>query len=287
VNVFIPAVLGALVGGGSAVLARSFRSSPLAGAVGRLGGRSSVQVRGAMPWQSAGRRLADRTPARLERDLLLLGRDPLAHAAARLRNAVVVLAGLAMVLAVLASIGGRINTPLVLAAGVVIAGIGFYLPNQRARVAAARRRSDAVAALSSYLDLVTVLLAGGAGLETALHGAANAGDGWMFNQLRALLVRARTARSSVWEEYAQLGERVGIPQLVELAASVQLAGREGARVADSLAARAQSLRSHVLAGIEANAAAATERMGLPTVLLFGGFLFLLGYPATQVILAAT
>jgi hypothetical protein len=40
-----------------------------------------------------------------------------------------------------------------------------------------------------------------------------------------------------------------------------------------------------MATIEAEANAATERMGLPTVLMFLGFMVLLGYPAMEQILA--
>ena len=43
------------------------------------------------------------------------------------------------------------------------------------------------------------------------------------------------------------------------------------------------MRAKQLAEIEADANAATERMGLPMVLLFMGFLILLGYPAMQMI----
>jgi hypothetical protein len=45
------------------------------------------------------------------------------------------------------------------------------------------------------------------------------------------------------------------------------------------------MRARQLAEIEADANAATERMGLPMVLLFMGFLILLGYPAMQTISA--
>ena len=45
------------------------------------------------------------------------------------------------------------------------------------------------------------------------------------------------------------------------------------------------MRAKQLAEVEADANAATERMGLPMVLLFMGFLVLLGYPAMQMISA--
>ena len=65
----------------------------------------------------------------------------------------------------------------------------------------------------------------------------------------------------------------------ELAASITLAGTEGAKVKTSLAAKAATLRAHQLAAAESQAQAATERMSLPLVLLFAGFLLLVGFPA--------
>jgi len=70
-----------------------------------------------------------------------------------------------------------------------------------------------------------------------------------------------------------------VAELTELAASLTLAGTEGAKVRASLAAKATSLRNRQLADAETTAQAATERMSLPLVLLFAGFLLLIGYPA--------
>ena len=84
---------------------------------------------------------------------------------------------------------------------------------------------------------------------------------------------------------ANEGERIGIDELPELAATVKLGGEQGARMTASLVAKASSMREKQLAEVEADANAATERMGLPMVLLFMGFLVLLGYPAMQMISA--
>ncbi|MFM8529172.1 MAG: type II secretion system F family protein [Ilumatobacteraceae bacterium] len=287
-SLLIALLLGAGAGSGALLVVRSMRGHQLASAVVRLrsgGGPQSVTA--ASPWGHACGWIAQRTSATLAANLALVDRDPIAHAVLRLRNAVLALVVVPLCVAGASVVGSPVHPGVAVVLGLSLTCVGLLAPNYVVATRAARRRSDAVAALSSYLDLVTVLLAGGSGLETALHGAASTGDGWMFTQIRELLLRARTTRTSIWDEFATLGERVAIPQLVELGASVQLAGRQGARVADSLAARAQALRTKVLAGIEADAAAATERMGLPTVLLFAGFLFLLGYPATQIILATT
>ena len=72
---------------------------------------------------------------------------------------------------------------------------------------------------------------------------------------------------------------LAIEELVELAASIRLAGEEGARIRSSLAAKAAALRGRQMAAIEADAHSASERMGFPTVGMFVGFLALLAYPA--------
>ena len=53
----------------------------------------------------------------------------------------------------------------------------------------------------------------------------------------------------------------------------------------SLGAKAVSLRAHQLAEAEGAAEAATEKMSLPVVLLFAGFLCFIGFPAVVRVLA--
>jgi hypothetical protein len=63
-----------------------------------------------------------------------------------------------------------------------------------------------------------------------------------------------------------------------------LAGTEGAKVRTSLAAKASALRTHQITDAESDAQAANERMSLPVMLLFLGFLAFIGFPAlTQVL----
>jgi len=153
------------------------------------------------------------------------------------------------------------------------------LPDLLLRDEAEKRRRAFRHTLSSYLDLVNVLLAGGAGIETALHAAADAGDGWGYQTIRGELRRARLTGQSPWDTFAQLNARFGINELAELAASVSLAGSHGARIRASLAAKADTLRGHQVAETEAAAEAATERMTVPVAVLLFGFLVFIAYPA--------
>ena len=60
--------------------------------------------------------------------------------------------------------------------------------------------------------------------------------------------------------------------LSELASTVALAGEEGAAVRATVAAKARTIRERMSAESETAAAAVTERMSLPSVLLVLGFL---------------
>ena len=82
----------------------------------------------------------------------------------------------------------------------------------------------------------------------------------------------------------QLGEELRVPALVELSASIALAGSEGAKVRSSIATKADTLRATELAEAETEAQAATERMAIPTVMLLLGFVLLVGYPAVAAVI---
>lgn len=216
---------------------------------------------------------------RHQQELELVSRSPERHAFDKLLGAigsllVPNLAGTALVL-----VGVSVPVGAIAMFSLAMAAAGFVLPDLLLRDEAEKRRRAFRHALSSYLDLVNVLLAGGAGIETALHAAADAGDGWGYQTIRAELRRARLTGQSPWDTFGQLAERLGINELAELAASVSLAGSHGARIRASLAAKADTLRGHQVADTEAAAEAATEQMTVPVAVLLLGFLVFIAYPA--------
>ncbi|MGH9074466.1 MAG: type II secretion system F family protein [Acidimicrobiales bacterium] len=223
-------------------------------------------------------------PSKVRQDLAVLGRTPERHLAEKVTLALVGLL-FASVIAVLLALGDA-HVPVVvpLWASLIFMVAGFFLPDLGVHSEATRRRRDFRHALSSFLDLVVVALAGGGGVETALADAASVGSGWAFGYLRRALDQARLARQTPWAALGRLGQQLGVTELSELAASVALAGTEGAKVRASLAAKAASLRTHQLAEAETADQAASERMSLPVVLLFAGFLLFLGYPAVEKVL---
>lgn len=175
-------------------------------------------------------------------------------------------------------------SPLVVSViALVLAAGGFFYPDLPLAARVAARRQAFKHAFSAYLDLVTILLAGGAGIESALEGAAEAGDGWAFAEIRRSLRRARLTRRSPWESFAQLGDELGAIELAELAATVSLAGDHGARVKQSLIAKADALRTAQAADLEANAEARTEKMIVPVVVMILGLVLFIAFGAVDAI----
>ncbi|MFI9640876.1 type II secretion system F family protein [Micromonospora sp. NPDC051925] len=184
----------------------------------------------------------------------------------------------------LALAGVTVGVTMPAAASLLLGAAGFLAPELSVRSEAAKHRAAFRDALSSFLDLVVISLASGAGVDQALDDAAQVGSGPAYTELRYALTEARLARVPPWDILAALGRRVAVAELQQLAATVGLAGTEGAKVRASLRSRAIALRARQLTDAEGEANAATERMALPIVALFAGFLIFLGYPAMAAVL---
>ncbi len=190
-----------------------------------------------------------------------------------------------LVLWLLATLAG-LGLPTAAAALCVVVGVptAAALPVAGLIRRAADRRRHFRIVIGSFVDLVVLSLAGGVGIDGALHAASQVSSDWAAQRMGRTLLTARDSGAAPWEALEALGRELLVPELVELATTVQLAGTEGARIRDSLTARAASLRRHEQADAESAANAMTERLFLPGALLLLGFLVFIGYPAFQRIL---
>jgi Flp pilus assembly protein TadB len=219
---------------------------------------------------------------RTREDLAVLDRPVATHLADQM---IAVLAGLVLpplavtVLSTGSTFGPATPLWVSLAGGVG----GWLLAETTVHAEAARRRAELRHALSAVLDLVVISLAGGAGLEQALDDACADTNGWAAARLNQAVATARLLRVPPWRTLGQLGEQTGVVELQELAATMSLAGAEGARIRTSLTARAATLRAHQGTTLEAQANSATERMGLPVMLLALAYMVFLLYPAIAAI----
>jgi len=183
------------------------------------------------------------------------------------------------VLWALAAAAGTALAPLV-PLWFVIAGavVGYTLPRLSLRAEAAAARRDFRHALGAYLDLLVLLLSANEGPESAMDLAARAGRGPAFDALRRATFHARLSGDAVWRALDELGARIGVVELREIAAAGSLAGESGAAVRKSLGAKARALRSAALAAAEASARRRSQAMFGPLVLMGLGFIVFMIYP---------
>ncbi|HET6187656.1 MAG TPA: type II secretion system F family protein [Trebonia sp.] len=168
--------------------------------------------------------------------------------------------------------------------GLVFAAIFFFLPDLELRSEAGKRRRDFRHAIGAFLDLVAMNLAGGRGVPEALMAASEIGEGWAFRRIRDALTNARLTGQTPWQALGLLGEDVQVDELRDLAGALSLVAEDGAKVRESLTARAVSLRRRELADLEGQAAERSQSMLVAQMVMAGAFLIFLMYPAVQVLL---
>jgi Flp pilus assembly protein TadB len=185
---------------------------------------------------------------------------------------------------VLGAVGVAVPVPVVVLAVALLPAAALALPVVELRRAAAERRRQVRAVVASFVDLVIMGLAGGVGVDGAVLAAAQASPAWGARRMTSALLAARERGAPPWTALERLGADLGVQELVELAAVVQLAGTEGSRIRQALESRSAALRRHAQAEAESAANAMTERLFAPGALLLVGFLIFIGYPALQRIL---
>jgi hypothetical protein len=164
--------------------------------------------------------------------------------------------------------------------GVLILGaFGAVAPFFDLHQAAERRRRHFCHSLSTYASLVSMAMAGAMGWSSALEVASTVSStDWAMAELAQSLLWAQAYRKQPWEGLDRLAIRFDVPDLTDLARSMSQAG-DGARIRDSLEAKAHSLRLKETSALEDSAQAVTQKMLLPGVLLMAGYGLLIFYPA--------
>ncbi|MBA0049770.1 type II secretion protein F [Streptomyces sp. AJS327] len=219
-------------------------------------------------------------PAAVRADLEVCGTDVEVHLAEKTACAVAGLIAPWLALGVYGvGVGRWPGSWMSLATSVIFAAVLFFVPDLAIRQRARDRQAQMRHTLALVLDLTVIALAGGAGVHQALQQATEAPRGWAASKLRHAWTLATTTRTSPWRHMAEVGRKTHVPELCEIASTLDLAGSEGAKIRVSLDAKARAMRKRRLADLEGEAQAATERMSLPLVGLFAAFLILIGYPA--------
>jgi hypothetical protein len=114
--------------------------------------------------------------------------------------------------------------------------------------------------------------------------ASEIGEGWAFWRIRDALANARITGQTPWQALGVLGEEVQVSELKDLSAALSLVAEDGAKVRESLTARAVSLRRRELADLEGQAGERSQSMLVAQMLLAAAFLIFLMYPAIHTLL---
>jgi tight adherence protein C len=166
---------------------------------------------------------------------------------------------------------------------IVAAGF-FFLPDLELRQQADRRRKDFRHAVGAFLDLVAMSLAGGRGVPEALMGASEIGGGWAMWLIKDALTNARIIGQTPWQALGKLGEELKVDELKDLSAALSLVAEDGAKVRESLTARAASLRRKEIAELEGQAGERSQSMLVAQMLMCAGFMLFLIFPAVIALL---
>lgn len=283
----LAAIAGALAAGGILVIARELRPAPprLDAALARLQATGPTEANRPTQWRERlgahlATHLARRTgPWAIPRtDLALLDRSVESFMLAKLTWLLAGTLAPALSAGTLPLLG--VSLPWALPVLATLAGaVGLsFVPDLQVRATARRRRADFRHALACYLQLVVLERQAGAALNAALEGPTTVVDAWPFARIGTALETARRAQQPPWRALADLGDRIGIPDLVDLAHSAQIAGIEGAQMHQVLTAKITAMRHEAAAATRAEANARTTTMWVPTSLLMLGFVILIAYP---------
>lgn len=181
-------------------------------------------------------------------------------------------------LGALTAVGASPPWTIPVLAGLLLATGLSFLPDVGVRTQARQRRTDFRYTFACYLQLVVLEREAGAALNAALEGPVTVADAWPFRRIARALDRARRGQQQPWRALADLGEQIGVHDLVDLAHTAQIAGAEGAKMHDVLTAKITAMRHEAAAATRSEANRRTTTMWVPTSLLMLGFVILVGFP---------
>ena len=214
----------------------------------------------------------------LSSDLSVLGRSLERHLVTSLLLGLLGF-GAPLLITALGTLAGRPMGSLPLLACLVLGAAMAALPTARLRSRAAQARRDFRHVVGSFLDLVSMSLGAGRGVPEALDAASTLSDDPAMARIRDALAAARLRGETPWAAMGRLGTTLRIDELRDLSAALALVAEDGAKIRESLSARATSMRRRELADAEGRAGENSESMLVAQLVIAIGFIVFLVYPA--------
>lgn len=180
--------------------------------------------------------------------------------------------GLGMGVLVFFAMGAKISM-ITIIAFVAVSVIGFYMPFYIIGSRAKQRQNAIIKSLPDAFDLVTTCVEAGLGLDAALARVAEKVQGPFADELSRALrdIALGKARRDALKE---LGERTGVPDLIQFTNAVIQAEAMGSSVGTVLRVQAEQLRTRRRQRAEEQAYKAPVKMLFPLVLFIFPTLFI-------------
>ena len=173
--------------------------------------------------------------------------------------------------------------PLILAVpvlGLLVGAIATIVADSDRGTKADAERDEVRLALTHFLEITSIMLAGGAGAETALEEAVVRGSGRGFRLFAREIARAKEDPTmSAFSAMRDLGERLGIRELVEFGNVMILSSENAATVRQALNDKASMIIFREQERRKTDALSRNVLMSLPVVGMAGGFILWLVYAA--------
>jgi len=150
--------------------------------------------------------------------------------------------------------------------------LGFVFPDWlvEARVRARRRQIEL--ALPAVLDLMSISVSAGMGLEQALGTVASQGEGVLLDELKRAVREMSLGEKSAVDALGEAAARSGVPEFAGFAGSLRSALLQGTQLGDTLRVQAEAVRERRRVRLIEEGGRATAKMLIPV-----GFLILPAY----------
>ncbi len=173
--------------------------------------------------------------------------------------------------------GFGLATPAILLIALVVAYIGFYLPNLFVTNLITRRQASVKLAFSDALDLLLICVESGMSIEAAIARVAEEVGSQSIPLAEELTLTA--AELSYLQErrtaFENLGKRTGLPVVKAVATSLIQAERYGTPVGTALRVMAQENRDNRMTEAEKKAAGLPPKLTVPMIAFFLPVLFVI------------
>jgi Flp pilus assembly protein TadB len=177
-----------------------------------------------------------------------------------------------------------VHIPWAAPASLALGVASYFLPNAVLVQKARRGRQELRDGVAEVAVLISLAVAGGAGVDGAFASALSTAPGRFAQELAA--VRAAHPREGAHRAVEEVGERFGIPEVISLAATLA-ATEQGTAVSDALEELAWSTVEERRAEAIASGAQARTRMAmLGAGLIVPGYAALLLLPGLRLALQA-